>query len=29
MLEKGQIRWQGSMPELMADSEVQRAFLTV
>jgi branched-chain amino acid transport system ATP-binding protein len=29
MLEKGQIRWQGSMPELMADTEVQRAFLTV
>jgi branched-chain amino acid transport system ATP-binding protein len=29
ILEKGQIRWQGSMPELMADTEVQRAFLTV
>jgi branched-chain amino acid transport system ATP-binding protein len=29
MLEKGQIRWQGSMPELMADTEVQRAYLTV
>jgi branched-chain amino acid transport system ATP-binding protein len=29
LLEKGQIRWQGGMAELMADSEVQRAFLTV
>jgi branched-chain amino acid transport system ATP-binding protein len=29
MLEKGQIRWQGSMPELMANTEVQRAYLTV
>ena len=29
ILEKGQIRWQGSMPELIADTEVQRAFLTV
>src|SRR5437764_228720 len=29
VLEKGQIRWQGSMAELMANSEVQRAFLTV
>jgi len=29
LLEKGQIRWQGSMPELMANSDVQRAFLTV
>jgi branched-chain amino acid transport system ATP-binding protein len=29
ILEKGQIRWQGSMPELMADTEVQRAYLTV
>src|SRR3954469_17864 len=29
VLEKGQIRWQGSMPELMANAEVQRAFLTV
>jgi branched-chain amino acid transport system ATP-binding protein len=29
LLEKGQIRWRDSMPELMANSEVQRAFLTV
>jgi branched-chain amino acid transport system ATP-binding protein len=29
MLEKGQIRWQGSMPDLMTNTEVQRAFLTV
>jgi branched-chain amino acid transport system ATP-binding protein len=29
MLEKGQIRWHGSMPELMVDTEVQRAYLTV
>jgi branched-chain amino acid transport system ATP-binding protein len=29
LLEKGQIRWQGSMPDLMVDTEIQRAFLTV
>jgi len=29
MLEKGQIRWTGSMPELIANTEVQRAYLTV
>jgi len=29
MLEKGQIRWQGSMAELADNIDVQRAFLTV
>jgi branched-chain amino acid transport system ATP-binding protein len=29
MLEKGQIRWQGTMAELDADRDVQRAYLTV
>ncbi len=29
MLEKGQIRWTGSMAELAADVDVQRAYLTV
>ncbi|MGC1466765.1 MAG: ABC transporter ATP-binding protein [Pseudolabrys sp.] len=29
MIEKGQIRWHGSMTELTANVEVQRAFLTV
>lgn len=29
MLEKGQIRWTGSMAELSANTEVQRAYLTV
>jgi branched-chain amino acid transport system ATP-binding protein len=29
VLEKGQIRWSGTMPELEANVEVQRAYLTV
>jgi branched-chain amino acid transport system ATP-binding protein len=29
VLEKGQIRWSGTMPELTANVEVQRAYLTV
>ena len=29
VLEKGQIRWQGSMAELADNIDVQRAFLTV
>jgi branched-chain amino acid transport system ATP-binding protein len=29
VLEKGQIRWSGTMPELAANVEVQRAYLTV
>ena len=29
LLEKGQIRWSGSMAQLTANSEVQRAYLTV
>jgi branched-chain amino acid transport system ATP-binding protein len=29
VLEKGQIRWSGTMPELEANPEVQRAYLTV
>ncbi|HZD90098.1 MAG TPA: ATP-binding cassette domain-containing protein, partial [Pseudolabrys sp.] len=29
VLEKGQIRWQGGMPELMNNLDVQRSFLTV
>jgi len=29
MLEKGQIRWSGTMAELDANSDVQRAYLTV
>ena len=29
MLEKGQIRWQGTMAELAGDAEVQRAYLTL
>jgi branched-chain amino acid transport system ATP-binding protein len=29
MLEKGQIRWQGTMAELIADAEIQRAYLTM
>jgi branched-chain amino acid transport system ATP-binding protein len=29
MLEKGQIRWTGSMTELSANIDVQRAYLTV
>ena len=29
MLEKGQIRWQGTMAELADDTEVQRAYLTL
>jgi ABC-type branched-subunit amino acid transport system ATPase component len=29
MLEKGQIRWQGTMAELDANQDVQRAYLTV
>jgi branched-chain amino acid transport system ATP-binding protein len=29
VLEKGQLRWNGSMTELSRDTEVQRAFLTV
>jgi branched-chain amino acid transport system ATP-binding protein len=29
MLEKGQIRWQGTMSELIADAEIQRAYLTM
>src|SRR5215207_2481442 len=29
VLEKGQLRWQGSMDDLSRDTDVQRAFLTV
>jgi branched-chain amino acid transport system ATP-binding protein len=29
VLEKGQIRWQGSMAQLDANQDVQRAYLTV
>jgi branched-chain amino acid transport system ATP-binding protein len=29
MLEKGQIQWQGTMADLVADTDVQRTFLTV
>jgi branched-chain amino acid transport system ATP-binding protein len=29
VLEKGQIRWHGSMPALMSNQDVQRAYLTV
>jgi branched-chain amino acid transport system ATP-binding protein len=29
MLEKGQIRWQGTMPQLAGNVDVQRAYLTV
>jgi branched-chain amino acid transport system ATP-binding protein len=29
MLEKGQIRWQGTMAELTANDEIQRAYLTM
>lgn len=29
MLEKGQLRWQGSMDELMRDTDVQRTFLSI
>ncbi|MGE0653537.1 MAG: ATP-binding cassette domain-containing protein, partial [Alphaproteobacteria bacterium] len=29
VLEKGQIRWQGGMDELAADTEIQKSFLTV
>ena len=29
MLEKGQIRWHGAMPDLAANVEIQRAYLTV
>jgi branched-chain amino acid transport system ATP-binding protein len=29
VLEKGQIRWQGGMAELVGNTEVQRSFLTV
>jgi branched-chain amino acid transport system ATP-binding protein len=29
VLEKGQIRWQGSMTQLDSDLDVQRAYLTV
>ncbi len=29
MLEKGQIRWQGTMPQLAENVDVQRAYLTV
>jgi ABC-type branched-subunit amino acid transport system ATPase component len=29
VLEKGQIRWEGSMPALAGDVAVQRNFLTV
>jgi branched-chain amino acid transport system ATP-binding protein len=29
VLEKGQLRWQGSMQDLTRDTDVQRAFLTV
>jgi branched-chain amino acid transport system ATP-binding protein len=29
MLEKGQIRWSGSMAELAADADIQRAYLTL
>ena len=29
VLEKGQIRWHGSMDALMGNQEVQRAYLTV
>jgi branched-chain amino acid transport system ATP-binding protein len=29
VLEKGHIRWQGSMDALMANQDVQRAYLTV
>jgi branched-chain amino acid transport system ATP-binding protein len=29
MLEKGQIRWEGTMAELTADAEIQRAYLTM
>ena len=29
MLEKGQIRWQGTMGQLADDTEVQRAYLTL
>jgi branched-chain amino acid transport system ATP-binding protein len=29
VLEKGQIRWHGSMPQLMENLDVQRAYLTV
>ena len=29
VLEKGQVRWQGGMAELAANTEVQRSFLTV
>jgi branched-chain amino acid transport system ATP-binding protein len=29
VLEKGQVRWQGGMAELAANTDVQRSFLTV
>ena len=29
MLEKGQIRWSGTMPELAANTDVQRSYLTL
>jgi branched-chain amino acid transport system ATP-binding protein len=29
LLEKGQVRWQGGMTELIGDTDIQRAFLTM
>jgi branched-chain amino acid transport system ATP-binding protein len=29
LLEKGQVRWQGGMTELIGDNDIQRAFLTM
>jgi branched-chain amino acid transport system ATP-binding protein len=29
VLEKGQLRWQGSMAELEGNEDIQRAFITV
>jgi branched-chain amino acid transport system ATP-binding protein len=29
MLEKGQIRWAGTMAELAANTEIQRSYLTL